>query len=87
MVLKVLEPSKFDYLFCNLLAFFSSNLRLDYHISSPIRQSCFLPKQSQKSRSVLKDGPRTLELFGKDKTCIIAKFHRPDLVISRIIVK
>ena len=41
----------------------------------------FLPKQSQKSRSVLKDGSRYLGLFGKSETDIIAKFHRTDLVI------
>ena len=35
----------------------------------------FLPKQSQKSRS------RSLALFRKGKTCIIAKFHGTDLVI------
>ena len=52
-----------------------------YRISSVIRRRCFLPKQSQKSRSVLQDESRSLRLFGKDKTCIIAKFHRTDLVI------
>ena len=39
-----------------------------------------LPKQSQKSRSVLKDGSRSLGLFGKGKSCITATFHRTDLL-------
>ena len=41
----------------------------------------FLPTQFQKSRSILKDGSRSLGLFRKVKTRIIAKFHRADLVI------
>ena len=41
----------------------------------------FLPKQSQRSRSVLKDGSRSLGLFRKGKIGIILKFHRTDLVI------
>ena len=41
----------------------------------------FLPKQSQRSRSVLQDGSRSLGLFRKGKISIIAKFHRTDLVI------
>ena len=41
----------------------------------------FLPKQTQRSRSVLKDGSRSLGLFRKGKIDIIAKFHRMDLVI------
>ena len=41
----------------------------------------FLPKQSQKSRPVSKDESRSLELFRKGKTRIIAKFHRTDLAI------
>ena len=52
-----------------------------YRISSVIRQSFFLPKQSQKSRSILQDGSRSLELFRKGKTSIIAKFLSADLVI------
>ena len=53
-----------------------------YHISSAIRQSSvLLPKQSQKSRSILKDGSRPLGMFKKGKICITAKFHRTDLVI------
>ena len=40
-----------------------------------------LPKQSQKSRSIIKDGSRSLGLFRKGKTCIIAKFHSADLII------
>ena len=54
---------------------------LNYPISSVIRQSFFLPKQSQRSRSVLQDGSRSLGLFRKGKIGIIAKFHRTDLVI------
>ena len=53
----------------------------DYHISSVIRQSFFPSKTSQKSRSVLQDGSRSLELFRKGKTCTIAKFLKTDLVI------
>ena len=53
-----------------------------YHISSIIRQKFFLPKQSQRSRSILQDGSRSLRLFRKGKTHIIAKFHKTDLVIS-----
>ena len=40
-----------------------------------------LPKQSQRSRSVLQDGSRSLGLFRKGKIGIIAKFYRTDLVI------
>ena len=43
----------------------------------------FLPEQSQKSRSLLYDGSRSLGLFRKGKTCVIAKFQRDDLVICR----
>ena len=49
--------------------------------SSVIRLSLFIPKQSQKSRSILYDRVRSLELFRKGKTCKIAKFHRTDSVI------
>ena len=41
----------------------------------------FLPKQSERSRSILQDGSRSLGLFRKGKIGIIAKFHRTDLVI------
>ena len=51
-----------------------------YRISSVIRVF-FLPKQSQRSRSIMYDGSRSLELFRKGKTCIIAKIHRTDLDI------
>ena len=53
----------------------------EYRISPDIRQSFLLPKQSQRSRSVLLDGSRSFGLFRKDKIGIIAKFHRTDLVI------
>ena len=53
----------------------------EYLISLLIRQSFFLPKQSQKSRHGLQDGSRSLGLFWKGKTSIIAKFYRTDLVI------
>ena len=52
-----------------------------YRISSVIRQSFFLPKQAQRSKSILRDGSRSLGLFRKGKIGIIAKFHRTDLVI------
>ena len=54
---------------------------LQYCISSLIRQCFFLPKQSQKSRSILSDGSRSLGLFRKGKTRITAKLHRTDLII------
>ena len=38
-------------------------LQDEYHISLIIRQSFFLEKQSQKSRSILKDGSRSFRLF------------------------
>ena len=41
----------------------------------------FLPKQSQRSRSVLQDGSRSLGSFRKGKISIIAKFYRTYLVI------
>ena len=46
-----------------------------YRISSVIRRIIFLPKQSRRSRSVFKDGSRSLGLFRKGKSGIIAKFH------------
>ena len=52
-----------------------------YRISSLIRQCFFLPKQSQKSRSVLQDGSRSLGLFRKGKTRITAKLQRADMII------
>ena len=52
-----------------------------YRISSVIRQSFFLPKQFQRSRSVLQDGSRSLGLFRKGKIGITAKLHRTNLVI------
>ena len=41
----------------------------------------FLPKQSQRSRSILQDGSRSFGLFRKGKIGFIAKFHRTDIVI------
>ena len=41
----------------------------------------FLPKQCQKSRSMLEDDSRSLGLFRKGKTHIIAEFHRTVVVI------
>ena len=52
-----------------------------YRISSLIRRCIFLPKQSQKSRSILSDGSRSLGLFRKGKTCITAKLHMTNLII------
>ena len=57
------------------------NLFSAYHISSVIRWSFFLPKQPQRSRSILQDGSRSLGLFRKGKIGIIAKFHRTELII------
>ena len=56
-------------------------LKCVYRISLIIRQRFFLPKQSQRSRSILQDRSRSLGLFRKRKNGIIAKFHRTDLVI------
>ena len=76
--------------FSELLAYdlFITNITviIRYRISSVIRRSFFLPKQSQKSRSVLQrsilqDRSRSLGLFRKGQTRIIAKFPRADLVI------
>ena len=52
-----------------------------YYISSLIRQSYFLEKQSKKSRSISKDGSRSLGLFYKGKTNLKAKLHQTDLDI------
>ena len=52
-----------------------------HHISSVIRTFFFLPKQSQKSSSIIQDGSRSLGLLSKDKTLIIAEFHRTDVDI------
>ena len=52
-----------------------------YSISSVIRQIIFLPKQSQRSRSILKGESKSLGLFRKGKIGIIAKFHKTDLLI------
>ena len=41
----------------------------------------FLPKQSQRSRSILLDGSKSLGFFRKGKIGIMAKFHRTDLDI------
>ena len=54
---------------------------MNYRISSGIRWRFSLLKQPQKSRSILQDGSRSLRLFRKGKTHIIAKFHWTDLVI------
>ena len=68
-------------LHCLLSLVFPNTVNM-YRISSLIRQCFFfLPKQSQKSRSVLKDGSRSLGLFRKGKTRITAKLHRADLII------
>ena len=54
---------------------------LDYRISLVIRRIIFLPKQSQRSRSILKDRSSSLGLFKKGKICIIANFHSTDSII------
>ena len=52
----------------------SSTEGLFYGISPVIiRQSFFIPKLSQNSRSIL-DGSRSLGLFRKGKTCLAARF-------------
>ena len=55
--------------------------KLWYRISSIIRQSFFPSKTIQKSRSVLLDRSRSLGLFRKGETCIIAKLQRTGVVI------
>ena len=52
-----------------------------YRISLVIRWIFFLPKQSQRSRSISQDGSRPLGLFMKGRIGIIAKYHRTNLVI------
>ena len=69
-------------LVCGLMSCANCYALASYRISSVIRRSFFLPKQFQKSRSVLQDGSRSLGLFRKGKTRIIAKFLRADLVIG-----
>ena len=59
----------------------SCSMQSVYHISLVIRRKFFLPKQCHKSRSILKDGSRSLELFRKGKIHNPAKFHMTDLVI------
>ena len=54
---------------------------MDLPYFSIIRWGVFIPKLSQKRRFILSDGSRSLGLFRKGKTCIIAKFHRTDLLI------
>ena len=44
-----------------------------------MRQTIVLHKQSQKSRSILQDGSRSLGLFRKGRTSIISKFQETDL--------
>ena len=58
-------------MFCWFLHGIKQIWALIYHISSVIKLFFFLPKQSQK----------TLGLFRKGKTCIIAKFHRTNIVV------
>ena len=83
MVKQPLPASFFgDWLFSrmeNLFFFFFE--KKSYPISSVIRRCFFLSKQSQKSRSILSDGSRSLGLFRKGKTRITAKLHRTDLII------
>ena len=55
-----------------------------YHISLVIRQTFFLPKQSQRSRSILYDRFRSLRLFKKGTTLIIVKFDGTVLVICSL---
>ena len=83
---KIFENEHWLHLFWHLSTLLSVSLKLShsklYHISSVIRQSFFfLPKQSQRSRSILEDRSRSLGLFRKGKIGIIAKFHKTDLVI------
>ena len=72
-------PYRVDLMLWNSI-FISKDLPY-FFISSVIRQIIFLPKQSQRSGSILKDGSRSLGLIRKGKIGIIVKFHRTDLVI------
>ena len=49
-----------------------------YSISLVIRHSFFLPKQFQRSRSIISDRSRSLRLFWKGKAHIVAKFDGID---------
>ena len=62
--------------------FYVMGKALSGELSCPCDRSCFLPKQSQKSRSILKDGSRSLGLFRKGKNRIIAKFHWIDVILE-----
>ena len=55
-----------------------------YRISSVIRQRFFFPFQNNSKNldPSYKMESSSLGLFRKGKTCIIAKFHRTDLVIQ-----
>ena len=46
-----------------------------------------IPKQSQKSRSILYDGSRSLGLLRKAKSRILAKVHRTVIVIFVVILE
>ena len=39
-----------------------------------------LPRQSQRSRSILQDGSRSLRLFWKEKNCLITEEIRYQLI-------
>ena len=48
-----------------------------YHIFSVVRQRVFFFQNNPKNLDVFQDGSRSLGLFRKGKTRIIAKFHTP----------
>ena len=79
----MLSSAKFPFITYKLYQTENSKTtrQIVYCTSLVIRQSFFLPKQSQRPRSVLQDRSRSLRLFRKGKIGIIAKFHRTDLVI------
>ena len=52
----------------------------NYSIFSVIRQSFFSFQNNPKDLDP-SNGSRSLGLFRKSKSCIVAKFHRTDLVI------
>ena len=53
----------------------------NYRISLVIRRRIFLPKQSQRSRSILEDGSRSLGLLWKGKTGIIGPVQAKVLLL------
>ena len=80
LLLLILNP----FFHWNLPTLYLQQVKKRCYISSVVRQFFFLPKQSQKSRSVSQDRSRSLGKFRKGKTGLIAKFRRTDLFTCSI---